>query len=70
MAAVITAEDRLTNETYQEASKLVEKVTDNNKKDELEKRLEEVKNSIDAILLVEELEAMVGAAKESGKKTH
>lgn len=61
LQAVINAEEKLDEESYNTALDLVNNVTDN-RKEELSDRLEEVKNSIDAIALVEQLESKVNTS--------
>ena len=61
LQAVINAETKLDEDSYNAALDLINKVTDN-RKEELADRLEEVKNSIDAIALVEQLESKVNTS--------
>ena len=63
LQAVINAEEKLDEESYNTALDLVNNVTDN-RKEELSDRLEEVKNSIDAIALVEQLESKVNTSAD------
>ena len=55
LQAVINAENKMDNGSYNNALELVNKVTNNNQKQELEQRLDEVKDGIDAKALVETL---------------
>ena len=63
LQAVINAETKLDEESYNAALDLINKVTDN-RKEELADRLEEVKNSIDVIALVEQLESKVNTSAD------
>ncbi len=56
--AVIKLESSLTIEDYNTAKELVNNVTDATEKEELEKRVNNAKKSIDAIALMEELESI------------
>lgn len=55
LEAVINAEAKIDEESYESAKDLVEKVTNNEQKEALQERLDEVKDGIDAKALVEEL---------------
>ena len=59
LEAVINAEEKIDEDSYEAAVDLVNKVTNNDQKETLEERLEEVKNGIDAKALVEELTKQV-----------
>ena len=62
LEAVKNAEDKLDDESYENALDLVNKVTNENQKNELQERLDAVKDMIDAKKLVEELEKKVNTA--------
>ena len=64
LKAVELAEESLDTVDVEAARKLVNLVTDKNKKQELAKRLDEVDAAIEAIKLVEELEQKVEAAEK------
>lgn len=59
LKAVINAEDKIDEDSYYNAVDLVNRVTNQSQKEELETRLEEVKDGIDAKTLVEMLENKV-----------
>ena len=63
LKAVQNAESKLDQDSYDSAKELVNKVTDQNKKEELEERLEEVEKAIDAKTLVEELKEKTNSAE-------
>ena len=63
LAAVVQSENDLTEDSYEAAKDLVDKVKDGKKKEELADRLEEVKNIIDATKIIEKLEADLADAK-------
>ena len=65
LAAVENAEDKLDQDSYETAQGLVEKVTDSDKKSELESRLDEVANAIETKELVENLSEMVENAENA-----
>ena len=62
LEAVVNAEEKIDEESYNAAVDLVDKVTNEESKEELNNRLEEVKNSIDAKALVATLESMTNNA--------
>ena len=62
LEAVKNAEDKIDDESYDNAKDLVDKVTNDNQKNELQERLDKVKDMIDAKKLVEELEKKVNTA--------
>ena len=62
LAAVINAEEKIDEESYNTAKDLVNDVTDETSKEELSDRLEEVKNGIDAKALVATLESKTNSA--------
>lgn len=62
LKAVINAEAKVEEDSYNTAADLVDKVTNNDQKEELLERLEEVKDGIDAKALVEELANKVEAS--------
>ena len=62
LEAVKNAEDKLDDESYDNALDLVNKVTNENQKNELQERLDAVKDMINAKKLVEELEKKVNTA--------
>ena len=62
LKAVENAEDKIDDESYDNAKDLVDKVTNDNQKNELQERLDKVKDMIDAKKLVEELEKKVNTA--------
>lgn len=64
LAAVIDAEDKVNDESYNTALDLVNRVTSDNKKQELQTRLDEVKDGITARKLVKTLEDSVNSATE------
>lgn len=62
LKAVVSAEDKLDNDSYSEALSLVNKVTNEEQKEELSKRLDEVKKGIDVKTLVTTLETKTNSA--------
>lgn len=60
--AIVKVESSLNENDYNEASSLVKKVKDTNKKEKLEKRLEETKKIMNAQTLVANLESLVSKA--------
>lgn len=61
LTAVVSAENTINNDSYEKAKQLVDKVTNESKKENLNARLDEVKKAIDADLLLQGLEDMVNS---------
>ena len=64
LSAVKNAEETLDNESLQKAEDLISQVKDNDKKEELTKRLEEVKKAMDVKDLLDELSSKVDDAED------